>query len=160
MQRVQVDNQLPSAVFPVLLQPSWAPEETADVRTPPPAVELRVQTNFATPGLVFYETLSLRVQTMHLMVDTLLARHLLLYLYELSADLAQILTCLLSAFLPAVGVAPSSPADKPQKKCLCFVSVGSEFEGAQTALFLWCVSGGACEVEEHAATARALQRSR
>jgi hypothetical protein len=68
---LQVDNQLPSAVFPVLLQPSWSADETAEGRTPPPALELRIQCNFSNPGLAFYETVSLRVQTVQLMVDTL-----------------------------------------------------------------------------------------
>lgn len=38
---LQVDNQLPSAVFPVLLQPSWTPDELANGATPPYAAPYR-----------------------------------------------------------------------------------------------------------------------
>ena len=46
---LQVDNQLPSAVFPVLMRPSWSDEEAA-MSPPPNAIELRLGFNFANPG--------------------------------------------------------------------------------------------------------------
>ena len=49
----------------------------------------------------------MRVQTIQLMVDTLLVRTLLLYVLELYADLAQILSRLLAVLLPLVGRADS-----------------------------------------------------
>ena len=102
---MQIDNQLPNAVFPVLLQPHWTAEElVAGGGRAPPAIELRLQCNLTNPGLSFYETISLRVQTLQLMVDTLLARTLVIYFLDLHSDLMQILTRLLNALLPALGL--------------------------------------------------------
>jgi len=105
----------------VLLQPSWSADETAEGRTPPPALELRIQCNFSNPGLAFYETVSLRVQTVQLMVDTLLVRTLLLFLLELHADLMQILSRLISALLPAAGRTPDDNDLGPQRTSKVYV---------------------------------------
>ena len=107
---LQIDNQLPSAVFPVLLRPGWTDDESA-CQPPPPAVEMRLQLDLANPGLRFFESVSLRVQTIQLMVDTLLVRTLLLYVYEVHADLIQVLSRLLSALQLERGSAPKR-ADK------------------------------------------------
>ena len=127
--QLQIDNQLSSAVYPVLLQPSWKDERTnaaassssssssaaaaASSSSRPAALELRLQANTAAKGVLFFETISLRLQTLHLMVDTLLMKALLLYLYELHSDLVQIFACLLSAFLPAADT--TAAAGKPMK---------------------------------------------
>ena len=75
---LQVDNQLPSAIFPVLLRPSWS-ETDRSQRRRPHALEMRVVRNASRPNYSHYDTVSVRLQTMQLMADTLLARTLLLF---------------------------------------------------------------------------------
>ena len=113
VQSLQVDNQLQGAVFPVLLRPSWTEEEATAEGGPASAVEVRVGCSLANPGLLFYETIAVRVQTVQLMVDTLLVRTLLLFYYELRADLASVLSRLLSSLLPAIGI--DTARDEPRK---------------------------------------------
>ena len=96
-------------------QPSWTDEESAQPQ-PPPAVELRLQYNFAVRGVRFFESASLRVQTLQVMVDTLLMRSLLLFLYALYADLAQIAAHLASALLPAIGLMPPETTTERKPK--------------------------------------------
>ncbi|KOO28183.1 vacuolar protein sorting-associated protein vps13 [Chrysochromulina tobinii] len=103
VRNLQIDNQLASAVFPVFLQPSWAAEEKASAERPP-AVEVYVAYNFgssrgqqAVGNVGFFETVSMRVQTLHTMVDTSFARTLLLYVYELYTDLMQMVERVVSA---------------------------------------------------------------
>jgi vacuolar protein sorting-associated protein 13A/C len=78
VRHLQVDNQLRAAVFPVLLRPSWSDAETrtheearaAGQRSQlPAALEVLVQRNLAAPGVAYYETVSLRLQTMEIMID-------------------------------------------------------------------------------------------
>lgn len=73
VKQLQVDNQLPGAIFPVMLQPSWVDVEQ-DQEVPPPAFELLFQINSSARGVYFFETASLRLQTMQLAVDTRLVR--------------------------------------------------------------------------------------
>ncbi len=112
---MQVDNQLPNAVFPVLLRPSWSASE-AEQPTKPLALELRAQVK-RSGQVPFYETVAVRLQTMELMVDTLLVRQLTLFAYELLGDAAHLLASILpplaaaTAAEGATDVAPSSRAD-------------------------------------------------
>jgi len=127
VRHIQIDNQLSTAVFPVFLQPSWVEEDKAiaDARAGggsasaakpaaarPPAIELLVEYNLGRRhrGAGFFETFSLRVQTMQVMVDTLFVRTLLLYAFELYTDIMQILEHVISAVLPAVFGEPDGEA--------------------------------------------------
>jgi len=94
VQRLQVDNQLAGATFPVMLCPSWSEEESA-LNSRPPTVELLLQRNSAAPGVYFFETVSLRIQTLRLLVDTILVREFLLFFWLLYADITHLLASLL-----------------------------------------------------------------
>ena len=63
--------------------------------TPPPALELLVQRRVGAADMIFYETVSLRLQTLELMVDTVLVRILLLFGHSLFTDLSRLIATLL-----------------------------------------------------------------
>ena len=78
VRHLQIDNQLRDAVVPVLLRPSWSDAETRNHEAAraagqrsnlPASLEVLVQRNTSAPGIAYYDTVSLRLQTLELMID-------------------------------------------------------------------------------------------
>ena len=129
VRHLQVDNQLRAAVFPVLLRPSWSDAETrtheearaAGQRSQlPAALEVLVQRNLAAPGVAYYETVSLRLQTMEIMIDYQVLSMLLLFGHALFADLSQ----LIKALPDALGLArPAERRERAQKVYMRWLNI-------------------------------------
>ncbi|EOD14033.1 hypothetical protein EMIHUDRAFT_451837 [Emiliania huxleyi CCMP1516] len=96
VRHLQVDNQLQAASFPVLLQPSFSAEE-AQQAVRPHSLELLVQRRIGAAQVLYYETVSLRLQTLELMVDTVLVRTLFLFVLSTYLDLAKMATAVVEA---------------------------------------------------------------
>ena len=117
MRRLQADNQLHRATFPVMLRQSWNQAEQ-QMSTPPPALELLVQRRVGAADIVLYETISLRLQTLELMVDTVLVRILLLFGHSLFMDLSR----LVATLLKGLG-REEAEAHRPQKVYLRWLNI-------------------------------------
>ena len=115
---LQADNQLARPTFPVLLRPHWS-ESDRRSRSLPPALELLVQTRAGAEGLVYYETVSLRLQTLELMLDTVLVSTLALFSLALYADMCR----LLNALLGALGVADQDDRATPSKVYMRWLNI-------------------------------------
>jgi hypothetical protein len=90
VRHVQIDNQLRRAAFPVLLRSSFSPQEKQQA-SPPPSVEFLVQRRFGASCVVLYETVSLRMQSLEIMFDTVLVQTLVLFALSTYAELSGML---------------------------------------------------------------------
>jgi len=110
IRHLQMDNQLKRAVYHVLLHPSFSAREMQQPSRPP-SLELLVQRRRGAAQTLFYETVSLRVQSLELMLDTVLVRTLVLFALSTYADLKEILAVTARASnLRAAAPGPNRPA--------------------------------------------------
>ena len=128
VRHLQIDNQLRDAVFPVLLRPSWSDAETrtheaaraAGQRSNLPAsLEVLVQRNTSAPGIAYYDTVSVRLQTLELMIDHQCLATLLLFAHALNSDVLQ----LLGALQSALGLAPTAEPRRAQKVYMRWLNI-------------------------------------
>jgi hypothetical protein len=87
---LQIDNQLQRAAFPVLLRSSFSSQEKQHA-SPPPTLELLVQRRVGASRVALYETVSLRMQSLEIMLDTVLVQTLVLFALSTYADLSVML---------------------------------------------------------------------
>lgn len=90
IRHLQIDNQLHRAAFPVLLRSSFSPHERQHA-SQPPSLELLVQRRVGALRVVLYETVSLRMQSLEIMLDTVFVQTLVLFALSTYADLSGML---------------------------------------------------------------------
>ena len=98
--RLQIDNQLQNAAFPVLLRSVFNHEESRV--SPPASLELLVQRRIGAAQVMLYETVSLRVHNVEVMLDVVLVQTLLLFAISMYVDVAKMLGVLETSLIHRV----------------------------------------------------------